>query len=124
MALAKALSKEDVKRPPSLWRWVASGEWRKGAPVVSLLMRAATVSSFREQASLKDSCDLMVIPTIEGVELRDWKAFEPAIASGYEAMNAALAGLKEPLIDLCRPRADADEMNRHIGLNVSDAGPR
>ena len=120
VAVAKALTAEDVKRPASLWRWILAGEWRKGTPVVSLLMRAATVSSLRDQNSMKDSCDLMVVPKIEGVELRDWKAFDPAVASGYEAMKAALAGLKEPLIDLCRLRADPDEMNRHIGLNVNE----
>jgi NTE family protein len=123
VAVAKALMAEDVRRPPSLWRWIASGEWRKGPPVVSLLIRAATVSSTRDQNSIKDACDLMVIPTIEGVELRDWKAFDPAVASGYEAMAAALAGLPEPLIDLSRKRAGADEMHRHMGVAVS-AGER
>ena len=80
----------------------------------------ATVSSLRDQASIKEACDLMVVPRIEGVELRDWKAFAPAVASGYEAMTAALGELKTPLIDLCRPRADPDEMNRHIGLTVNE----
>ena len=122
VAVAKALTPEDVKRPPSLWGWIASGEWRKGPPIVSLLIRAATVSSLREQASIKDACDLMVIPTIEGVELRDWKAFEPAVEAGYQAMKAALAGLQEPLIDLSRRHADADETSRH--LSVTAAGPQ
>ena len=119
VAVAKALMAEDVKRPPSLWRWVASGEWRKGPPVVSLLIRAATVSSAREQQEIRKSCDLLVIPTIEGVELRDWKAFDPAVEAGHAAMNEALTSLKAPLIDLSRHRADADEMSRHLGVTVS-----
>jgi NTE family protein len=126
VAVAKALMAVDVRRPASIWRWVLSGDWRKGTPVVSLLIRAATVSSLRDQLSLKDACDLMVIPTIEGVELRDWKAFEPAVASGYQAMAAALAGLKTPLIDLCRVHADPDEMGRHLGMaaeSISAAAP-
>jgi NTE family protein len=121
VAVAKALTPEDVKRPPSVWAWLASGEWRKGPPVVSLLIRAATVSSARDQNSIKDACDLMVIPTIEGVELRDWKAFEPAVEAGYQEMKASLARLEEPLVDLSRRHADADEMSRH--LSVSAVGP-
>jgi NTE family protein len=119
VAVAKALMAEDVKRPPSLWRWVASGEWRKGPPVVSLLIRAATVSSAREQQEIRKSCDLLIIPTIGGVELRDWKAFDPAVEAGHAAMNEALTSLKAPLIDLSRHRADADEMGRHLGVTVS-----
>jgi NTE family protein len=119
VAVAKALMAEDVRRPPSLWRWIATGEWRKGPPVVSLLIRAATVSSAREQQEIRKSCDLLVIPTIEGVELRDWKAFDPAVDAGHAAMRDALLSLKAPLIDLSRHRADADEMGRHLGVTVA-----
>jgi NTE family protein len=119
VAVAKALMAEDVRRPPSLWRWIATGEWRKGPPVVSLLIRAATVSSAREQQEIRKSCDLLVIPTIEGVELRDWKAFDPAVEAGHAAMQDALLSLKAPLIDLSRHRADADEMSRHLGVTVA-----
>ena len=122
VAVARALTAEDVKRPPSLWRWILTGEWRKGPPVISLLIRAATVSSARDQAHTQEACNVLVIPTIEGVELRDWKAFKPAVDAGYEAMNEALKDLQQPLVDLCRHHADEDEMNRH--LSVSAAAPR
>ena len=122
VAVARALTADDVKRPPSLWRWILAGEWRKGPPVISLLIRAATVSSARDQAHTQEACNVLVIPTIEGVELRDWKAFKPAVDAGYEAMNEALKGLHQPLVDLCRHHADEDEMSRH--LSVSAAAPR
>jgi NTE family protein len=122
VAVAKALTPEDMKRPPSLLRWVLSGEWRKGPPVVSLLIRAATVSSEKEQQDIKAACNLLVIPTIEGVELRDWKAFEPAIESGYAAMREVLKNLDRPLIDLARPQPDADEIARHFTVSVAGRG--
>jgi len=103
VAVAKALSADDVKRPASLWRWILSGEWRKGPPVVSLLIRVATVSTQREQAVTREACDLMVAPVIEGVELRDWKAFTPAVDAGFAAMQASLAGLDGGLVNLARP---------------------
>jgi NTE family protein len=122
VAIAKALTPEDVERPPSLWRWIASGEWRKGPPVVSVLIRSATVSSAREQAEIRDACDLMVVPTIEGVELRDWKAFDPAVEAGHAAMRSALASLPAPLTDLCRPRAEVGDVSRALGVTVSARG--
>ena len=102
VAEARALSAKDVEAPKSLWRWFASGEWRKGFPIVSLLMRAATVSSLQEREPLEEACDLLLEPVIEGVELRDWKAFEPAMEAGYQAMKSALENLGGPLIELTR----------------------
>ncbi len=119
VAVAKALTPEDVKAPASLLRWFLSGEWRKGPPVVSVLMRSATVSSARDQSSIRDACDLLVIPKVEGVELRDWKAFVPAVESGHAAMTATLRGLDQPLIDLCRRRANPDELSRHLGVTAA-----
>jgi NTE family protein len=118
VAVAKALTAEDVRRPASLWRWILSGEWKKGPPVVSLLIRAATVSSARDQSATHEVCDLLVVPKIEGVELRDWKAFEPAVRSGHQAMCAALAELDGPVSLLCRHPADLDDRNRHADVTA------
>ena len=37
-----------------------------------------------------------------GVEIRDWSAFDPAVATGYAAMNAALDKLAHPVTELRR----------------------
>ncbi|MGC1303170.1 MAG: patatin-like phospholipase family protein [Caulobacteraceae bacterium] len=103
VAEARALRIQDVEPPKSILRWVLSGDWKKGPPIVSLLIRAATVSNAHDRAPILDACDLLVAPNIEGVELRDWKAFEPAVEAGYRAMKAALEELEVPLVDLCRP---------------------
>ncbi|CAN5189402.1 patatin-like phospholipase family protein [soil metagenome] len=100
VALTDELNADDVARPPSLWRWVASGQWRKGPPIVALLIRSATVTTHREFAAAREASDLLVTPMIEGVDLQDWKAYAPAVEAGYRAMNEALEGLDMPLTEL------------------------
>ena len=36
------------------------------------------------------------------MEIRDWKAFEPAVQAGYHATKAVLEALDRPLTDLRR----------------------
>ena len=52
------ITADDVARPESAWRWIRSGEWRKGPPIVSLLMRAATVSTGRDLAAAREATDV------------------------------------------------------------------
>ncbi len=96
----RSITAADVARPSSVWRWILSGQWRKGPPIVSLLMRAATVSSGRDIAAARDATDVLVTPDVTGVEIRDWAAYEPAVAAGYEAMVATLAKLTKPITDM------------------------
>ena len=65
-------------------------------------MRAATVSSGRDLAASREATDVLVLPDLTGVEIRDWKAFEPAVEAGYRATKAALDTLDRPLTDLRR----------------------
>jgi NTE family protein len=53
-------------------------------------MRAATVTTSREQAAAREATDLLILPKVEDIEIRDWKAFEPAVRAGYEATVLAL----------------------------------
>lgn len=98
----RSITAADVARPSSVWRWIFSGQWRKGPPIVSLLMRAATVSSGRDLAAARDATDVLVTPDVTGVEIRDWAAYDPAVAGGYKAMNQALDKLSVPVTDLRR----------------------
>ncbi|HYD44344.1 MAG TPA: patatin-like phospholipase family protein, partial [Phenylobacterium sp.] len=98
----RSITAAEVARPSSVWKWIWSGEWRKGPPIVSLLMRAATVSSGRDLAASREATDVLVLPDLTGVEIRDWKAFEPAVEAGYRATKAALEALDRPLTDLRR----------------------
>lgn len=105
----RSITAEDV-RSTSIWRWIFSGDWRRGPPIVSLLMRAATVSSGRDLIAAREATDLLIVPSLDGVEIRNWKAFEPAVQSGYQATRDALAKLERPVISLRRRASLADRV--------------
>jgi NTE family protein len=94
-----------VENPKTWWRWIISGDWRQGPPIVSILMRSATITSAADLAESRAATDLLVMPELGGVEIRDWKAFEPAVKAGWAAATAALAGLKGPVTHLRLRRA-------------------
>ena len=75
---------------PSGWKWLTSGAWRKGPPIVSVLIRSATLATATALAAARDSRIVDIIPDVEGVELQDWDAYGPAVEAGYRAtMEAA-----------------------------------
>jgi NTE family protein len=103
------ITASDVARPESAWRWIRSGEWRKGPPIVSLLMRAATVSTGRDLAAAREATDVLIQPDTGRIEIRDWSAFEPAVAEGYRATLESLDRLDRPVQEL-RRRMSLQEM--------------
>ena len=88
VAESQGLRPEDLKLEPSGLSWLASGAWRRGPPIVSILMRAATVGAGNSNVASREALDLYIAPRLEGVELRDWKAYEPAVHAGYIAALA------------------------------------
>lgn len=102
---AKGLMAADVARPSPLLQWVWSGKWRKGPPIVSLLMRSATVGSGPDLARSRAACDLYVMPDVEQIEIRNWRAYDRAVEAGDLAMTKALADLTDPVTDLHKRRA-------------------
>lgn len=108
-----------LENPKSWWRWLLSGDWKKGPPIVSILMRAATITSAADLAEARLATDLLIMPELEGVEIRDWKAFEPAITAGRAAAVKALAGLEGPVSHLRLRRARARARQQAL----SDARP-
>ena len=96
VAVTEGLKPDDLLLKPSGWRWLTSGAWLKGPPIVSVLIRSATVSSLADLPAPRE--DLVeIVPDVEGVGLQDWKAYDVAVASGYRAAMAAadqLSGLR------------------------------
>jgi NTE family protein len=88
VAESQGLRPEDLKLEPSGLSWLASGAWRRGPPIVSILMRAATVGAGNSTEANRAALDLYIAPRLEGVELRNWKAYEPAVHAGYIAALA------------------------------------
>ncbi|MFM8754648.1 MAG: patatin-like phospholipase family protein [Phenylobacterium sp.] len=97
-----SITAADIVRPRSMLGWVLSGQWRKGPPIVSLLIRAATVSSGRDLAAAREAADVLILPELAGVEIRDSAASEPAVAAGHAAAVVALDRIEGPLEDLRR----------------------
>lgn len=104
----RSITADDVARPSSVWRWLWSGQWRRGPPIVSVLMRAATVSTSRDLAAAREATDLLVLPNTADVEIRDFSAIDPAVAEGYRAMKEALEKLDRPVQTLRRRRSLAE----------------
>jgi NTE family protein len=77
-------------------RFLLSGAWRAGPPIVSILMRSATVASSVDSSALRASADLVIEPDVGGIEIRDWTRYESAVAAG----DAALRGQEEALLAL------------------------
>jgi NTE family protein len=115
----RSITSADIVAPPSLWSWIFSGEWRKGPPIVALLMRAATVTTGRDLAAAREATDVLITPKLEGIDIRDWRAFEPAVKAGYVAAGFALDGVHRPITDL-RKRPSLGER----GDRLSSAWPR
>jgi NTE family protein len=102
------LRPDEIESPPSLWRFIASGQWRRGPPIVGVLIRAATVSSARSAEELARHTDLVIAPMIDGVGVQDWKMFDVAVEAGYQATIAGLKTLKRPLTELHEMEMDLD----------------
>jgi len=114
---ARSITADDVARPASVWRWIWSGRWRLGPPIVSLLMRAATVSTGRDLAAAREATDVLIQPDVSGIEIRDWAAYDAAVEAGYTATLAALEKLTRPIPQLRRRESLREQ--RAAGAAVS-----
>ncbi len=106
MSQMRGVDAKALENPTSWWRWILSGAWKAGPPIVSILMRSATVTSDAELTRSRADTDLLIRPEHSGTDIRDWKIYDPVVASGYRAAQAALASLDGP-IGLLRKRKAA-----------------
>ena len=102
MSQARGVDPEMIEHPPSIWRLIGTGAWRRGPPIVSILMRSATLTTDADIESSRLATDVLVQPEPESADIRDWKTFEPVIAAGHQAMTAALAEIDGPITNLRR----------------------
>lgn len=82
------ISARDFAHPPDFFEWVLANGFSSAPPIVSLLMRAATARE--ETMRTTHPADILITPTIEGVELRDWKRYDAAVSAGYAAAHLSL----------------------------------
>ena len=97
---ARGLDPKALSVPTNLASWFARGDWRRGPPIVSVLMRSATITTAADLASSRAATDLLIIPEPHGVEIRDWKAYDQAVENGYQTTVATLAQLDSPVTTL------------------------
>ncbi|CAL4868483.1 putative NTE family protein [Asticcacaulis sp. MM231] len=97
---ARGLDPRALHVPKNLGAWFARGDWRRGPPIVSVMMRSATITTAADLAMSRAATDLLIIPEPEGVEIRDWKAYDKAVESGYQTTVATLSQLNSPVTTL------------------------
>ncbi|GGZ43069.1 patatin-like phospholipase family protein [Asticcacaulis endophyticus] len=97
---AKGIDPRNIKVPKSLPTWFGRGDWRKGPPIVSIMMRSATITSAADLAQSRAATDLLIIPEPGGVEIRDWKAYDLAVESGYQTTVDTLSKLDGPVTSM------------------------
>ena len=96
-----AIDIEAFRDPPGFFSWIAKHGFQSAPPIVSLLMRTATA---RHERVLKvHPADIMIAPSVPGVELRDWDEYEVAVNHGYEIAAETIAAH----MDTIGPIADA-----------------
>jgi NTE family protein len=89
----------DFLHPLSFFTWVGLHGFQSPPPIASLLIRAATLTVDPWRG--RESTDMLITPAMEDVDLRDWKKFDEAVASGYEATVAALRA--QPMFGKAEP---------------------
>jgi NTE family protein len=108
MSEARGVDPDLIENPPSIWSLIVTGAWRRGPPIVSILMRSATLTTDADIESARAATDLLIQPTPDGLDIRDWKGFDAGVSAGYLAASAALATLDGPVTGLRHRRAVSD----------------
>ncbi|GAA0651958.1 patatin-like phospholipase family protein [Brevundimonas lenta] len=123
MSEARGVDPDLIENPPSIWRLIATGAWKRGPPIVSIMMRSATLTTDADLESSRAATDVLVQPTPDGIDIRDWKGFVPAVDAGYRAMKDALAKLDGPVTGLRRRRALSDDAPPETGGETAAGSP-
>ena len=69
---ARGLDPKTLVMPKNPASWFARGEWRRGPPIISVMMRSATITTTADLAQSRAATDLLIIP-------EPWPASKSAI---------------------------------------------
>ncbi|KAK0331769.1 hypothetical protein LTR94_027596, partial [Friedmanniomyces endolithicus] len=100
MSQTRGVDPGALENPPSWWKWILSGAWKSGPPIVSILMRSATITSDAEIAQARSDADVLILPQMDGTDIRDWKTYDGPVQAGYLATQRQLEDLKTPITHL------------------------
>lgn len=76
----------DLALKPETLRRESGSSWfgkLRRPPIVSILIRSATVTGEEQDREQSASADLLIEPPLGNIEIRDWKAFDEAVEIGY-----------------------------------------
>ncbi len=82
---------------PPLWRMMMPRGGKQFPGILQILWRAGTVNSEAAAAALRDETDLLLQPSLESVDLLNWKAFDRAVELGYRHAMEKLEAMPRPL---------------------------
>jgi NTE family protein len=105
---------------PKWWKWLLSGAWRQGPPIISIMIRSATLSTRADLMEARSATDVLIMPNPDRVDIRDWKAYDPSIEAGYLAAKESLAKLDGPIIFLRRRKLNAERSATIEALRLSE----
>tara|TARA_R100000365_G_C2742644_1_gene71299 strand:+ start:449 stop:2245 length:1797 start_codon:yes stop_codon:yes gene_type:complete len=79
---------EEFANPPGFFQWVFKNGFSSAPPIAGLLMRAATIRADTQFGH--DMTDVLILPDMADVQLRDWKIYDDAVQAGYDATINAM----------------------------------
>ncbi len=81
--------------------WRLLSQRMRGTPsIISILMRSGTVGSEAQRRLVREQADFLFEPPLEDVGLRDWRAFDRAIAEGYAHATTKIEQKGVPLTEV------------------------
>jgi NTE family protein len=115
-----------VTQGPPLWRFFARApNGRRRLNIFQLLMGAGMVNTVSSEAARRSLADLIVRPPLADIDLLNWRAFEPVIATGYEFARTLIAATPRlPRLDsiVAERRSTSLEVELERRLFLSSAG--
>ncbi len=83
----------------SIW-WLIAERMRGTPSIISILMRSGTVGSEAQRRLVREKADYLFEPPLEDLGLRDWHAFDRAVAEGYAHAKTMIEQRGVPLTDV------------------------
>jgi NTE family protein len=104
--------------------WWLIGQRMRGTPsIISILMRSGTVGSEAQRRLVREQVDYLFEPPLEDVGLRDWHAFDRAIAEGYAHAMSVMEKKGVPFADLWVQSGEPAADPAKIPADVPDRAP-
>jgi NTE family protein len=81
---------------PPLWRTLQWFRKRKHrVNILQILWRSGTINSAGLRAARHDLSDLILQPPLEQIDMLNWRAFDKAVAAGYDYAKARVKAWQE-----------------------------